>query len=94
MKDRMLSDNKWNNQSDPMSLNNSTPQGSIITQTLFKIMINYLFDHVNSPTQNSIFADDGAIRVKHNIYTNPKENSSVDEWCNKRRFTLSSENAV
>ena len=99
LQDRSLSVKIGNNRSDPMALDNGTPQGSIISPTLFNIMINDLFDHVNSPTQTSKFADDGAIWVKHRDISQIRKKlqsalDGVDQWCNKWGFTLSSEKTV
>lgn len=44
-----------------LSVDNGTPQGSVITPVLFNIMINDMFDTVEGGFMKSLFADDGAL---------------------------------
>lgn len=54
---------------DVASVDNGTPQGSVISPVLFNVMINDMFSDLSLGTGKSLFADDGAIWVKgRNIY--------------------------
>ena len=43
---------------------NGTPQGSVISPTLFTIMIYDIFENIPTGMERSLFADDGAIWKK------------------------------
>jgi len=47
--------------SDPFSLQRGVPQGSVVSPTLFSLMINDLFKEMPEGVQHSLFADDGSI---------------------------------
>ena len=47
--------------STPRHLHSGVPQGSVISPTLFTIMINDIFDQVPPNIQTSLYADDGAM---------------------------------
>ena len=52
--------------SDNNILENGTPQGSIISPTLFNIMIDDLFENIPDNIHTSQFADDGALWTSSN----------------------------
>ncbi len=53
-----------NTHSEPQGLDNGTPQGSILSPTLFNFMINDLFTGIPKEVNTSKFADDGAIWLR------------------------------
>ena len=50
--------------SEPMGIENGTPQGSVISPVLFNVMINDIFQQVPSSFGKSLFADDGVVWKK------------------------------
>ena len=86
--------------SERHSLDNGTPQGSVISPTLFNIMIDDLFEHVTNKNINtSKFADDGAIWVTHRDVSKIRKLlqetlNGVEKWCDKWGFTISPEKTI
>lgn len=80
--------------SDVVSIDNGTPQGSVISPVLFNVMINDMFLDLNQGTGKSLYADDGALWVKgRNIpfITNKmqEELNTVVKWARKWGFKIS-----
>jgi ribonuclease HI len=51
--------------SNQYPLHSGVPQGSVLSPTLFNIMINDIFDGCNPMVQTSLYADDGALWLSH-----------------------------
>lgn len=73
---------------------NGTPQGSVVSPTLFSIMINDIFVNISPDMGRSLFADDGAIwkRGRNIKYVTRKMQegvSQVEEWGIKWGFRFS-----
>ena len=85
LQNRQITVGVENQKSDFYPLENGTPQGSIISPTLFNIMVDDLFEGVSPKISTSKFADDGALWVRiPNIHTSRKLLQSalneVDQW--------------
>ena len=52
-----------NNLSEKYPIKSGVPQGSVLSPTLFTVLINSLFENINSPVETSLFADDGALWI-------------------------------
>ena len=79
--------------SDPVPLDNGTPQGSVISPVLFMVMINDLVVK-NDGMQQSIFADDLAYykagqSLQQLTIAMQEEMDHVHAWCQKWGFTPS-----
>ena len=61
---------------------NGTPQGSVVSPTLFSIMINDIFVNVTVDMRRSLFADDGALRKRGRHVVNKIQDGirRVEEW--------------
>ena len=82
--------------SDQCPLENGTPQGSILSPTLFNIMINDLFEGLSPKINTSKFADDGALWIRtKSIVTSQnllqKSLNKIQQWADKWGFSLNSE---
>lgn len=96
LKDRTIKVKTNEDISDPFELENGTPQGSILSPTLFNIMINDIFDGVSNKVSTSKFADDGALWIR-----SPRSDTcqrylqgalnQVSTWADKWGFQLNSE---
>ena len=80
--------------SEPVHIKNVTPQGSVISQVLFNIMINGIFQEVPQSIGKSLFADDGAIckRGRNIDYLFSQIQKAIDLtvlWANKWGFRIS-----
>lgn len=80
--------------STSVSIENGTPQGSVISPVLFNIMINDIFHQVPSSFGKSLFADDGAVwkrgrNVTHLFGQMQKAVDQVVLWANKWGFRIS-----
>lgn len=85
--------------SEPYQLQNGTPQGSIISPTLFNIMINDIFSKIPKQVKSSQFADDSAIwltgpNLKKLTTTLQKTLNSIEQWTQTWGFTLSSQKTI
>lgn len=70
------------------------PQGSVISPTLFNIMINDLFKNLPSDISHSLYADDGALWITHNsldvaLQTMQEGMNSVQTWSQKWGLEIS-----
>ena len=79
---------------DNYKLENGTPQGSIISPTLFNVMIDDLFKGIPQKVNTSQFADDGALWVSHYdlhtaVETMQTALNKVNEWTQQWGFQLS-----
>ena len=54
-----------NTLSNSHNIHSSVPQGSVVSPTLFNIMINDMFDQCPQEIQKSLYADDGALWFVH-----------------------------
>ena len=84
---RKISVNISNNTSPLYPLHCGVPQGSVLSPTLFSIMINDLFQNIPNKIQTSLFADDGAIWYSHNsiqsaLTTLQLALNQIHVWCN------------
>uniref|UniRef100_A0A3B5R9A6 Reverse transcriptase domain-containing protein n=1 Tax=Xiphophorus maculatus TaxID=8083 RepID=A0A3B5R9A6_XIPMA len=82
------------NFSSRYAVENGTPQGSVCSPILFNIMINDIFDEIDSSIGKSLFADDGALWIRgHNlVYLQKKMQAAilkVEGWANKWGFRMS-----
>ena len=85
--------------SDNYTLDNGTPQGSIISPTLFNIMVNDLFDDVPKEVNTSQFADDGALWLTHHSLDEATKTmqlalNKVSQWTQDWGFQLSTSKTV
>ncbi len=85
-----------NEVSNAIHIENGTPQGSVISPLLFSIMINDLFNQVESEVGKSLFADDGALwkRGRNILYINRTMQEviwKVEEWAFDWGFKFSVE---
>lgn len=76
------------------TVENGTPQGSVCSPVLFNLMINDVFEGVESTVGKSLYADDGALRVRgRNLeYLKKKMQRAigkVEEWTYKWGFKMS-----
>ncbi len=99
LKNRSLSVRVGTTISDTMPLQNGTPQGSIISPTLFNIMIDDLFEEVGKQVSTAKYADDGTLWISHRNPVHIRSQlqrslSVISKWCDKWGFTLSSEKTV
>ncbi len=72
------------------------PQGSVLSPTLFCIMINDIFARVNPPVQCSLYADDGAIWVSQPTQTEAIRIlqgalQTIEEWSQRWGLAISAE---
>ena len=80
--------------SGKFKIENGTPQGSIISPLLFSIMINEVFEEIESGMGFSLFADDGAIwkrgkNLKFIVKKLQEAINRVEEWSYKWGFKFS-----
>ena len=73
-----------NSFSESQNIVNGTPQGSVISPTLFNIMINDLFDKCDY-IEYALYADDGLMMLRTNDLEEGLENMQLDiqkieEW--------------
>ncbi len=76
------------------SIENGTPQGSVISPLLFIMMINDVFATIGENINKSLFADDGALwlrgrNVEYIINKMQTALINVEKWCYKWGFTFS-----
>ena len=82
--------------SDRVSIENGTPQGSVISPTLFLIMVNDVFEGVGVSMGRSLFADDGALwkrgrNVGYVVRKLQEGVDSVERWGLRWSFRFSVE---
>jgi ribonuclease HI len=99
LEDRSLSVRVGKSTSDALLLQNGTPQGSIISPTLFNIMIDDLFHEVSRRVSTAKFADDGTLWIQNRnisrIRTELQQSlDTIGKWCDKWGFKLSLEKTV
>lgn len=80
--------------SDPRLLENGVPQGSVLSVTLFLVVINSVAECVESPVKASLFADDIAIYIKgKSLHSSTeimqKTIDSLTAWSRKTGFKFS-----
>ena len=85
--------------SDSQTLDNGTPQGSVISPLLFLIMINDIPTENNAQSQTSIYADDGSLwRAGGNLkQVNKQLQKQLDDvvaWCDCWGFKISESKTV
>lgn len=91
--DRTFQVRVGNSKSKTFNLNNGTPQGSIISPTLFLIFINDLATNING-LDLSLFADDSAIyksgkNLNHILKDVQAGLDEIDIWCDKWGLKIS-----
>ena len=84
-----------NSHSEKLTLENGTPQGSVISPLLFLVMINDI-PELKKDTRKAIFADDCAIwrsgrDIDQVIQDLQFDLNKIHTWCNKWGFLLSKE---
>ena len=82
--------------SDGTSIDNGTPQGSVISPVLFNIMINDIFQDVGPGFGLSLFADDGAVwkrgrDINHIINKMQAAIDKITDWGSRWGFKISVE---
>ena len=90
-----------NTLSPPLKQEHGLPQGSVISPTLFLIMINDLFSHGPNATQikHSLYADDVAFWCTHNnlnegIKQAQNALNQIQQWCRTWGLTISTSKSV
>ena len=82
--------------SEGTTIDNGTPQGSVISPVLFNVMINDIFQDVGPGFGMSLFADDGAVwkrgrDIKHVSKRMQGALNKITEWGNRWGFKISVE---
>ena len=99
LKDRTINVRCGNTTSPSLKQDHGLPQGSVISPTLFLIMINDIFANTSEHIKYSLYADDVAFWCKHKsldqaITTLQIALTQVEEWCNKWGLTVSTSKTV
>jgi len=99
LKNRSLSVRVGQDISESIAMQNGTPQGSIISPTLFNIMIDDLFKEVSLKISTSKFADDGAMWIRNRSVARIRTElqlslDAIANWCQMWGFTLSPDKTV
>ena len=94
LKDRTFNVRLGNTYSSSYTLDHGLPQGSVLSPTLFLIMINDLFESFHPRFKHSMYADDVAIWYTHSNSTVAYSNmqialKDIQTWCEKWGLTLS-----
>ena len=94
LRDRTIQVRVGGTRSKVVSIENGTPQGSVISPVLFNIMINDIFAKIGGGFGLSLFADDGAIwkrgrNVGFILKQTQKALQTVEEWGNTWGFKIS-----
>ena len=99
LKDREISVRIGSHTSSPYKLKSGVPQGSVLSPTLFTIMINDIFKNLSANISSSLFADDGAIWTTANNLCDALKDiqeavNLITGWTEKWGLTISKEKTV
>ena len=99
LQDRKITVRIGSHSSSPHKLSSGVPQGSVMSPTLFTILINDIFKELPSNIQHSLFADDGAIWSVTDNLSEALENiqealNTIIKWTETWGLTLSKEKTV
>lgn len=88
LKDRHLQAQVEGELSESFEIGAGTPQGAVLSPTIFNIMMYDLPSSVNEPCSQITYADDGTIIMTHHNLTTIVEEmnkclSAVDKWARK-----------
>ena len=94
LKNRQISVRTGAHTSSPHQLKSGVPQGSVLSPTLFTILINDLFENLPTNVQSSLFADDGAIWTTSDNLNEATNNiqealNAIVKWTDSWGLTLS-----
>ncbi len=94
MKDRQIKVRNGHILSDPVTVHNGVPQGSVLSPLLFGVLVNDISQDISSPVKVSQFVDDVAMWSTHvqNKYPTQRIQNAlnkVSKWAEENQFTFS-----
>ena len=96
LRERVIQVKIGSEESESHEVENGTPQGSVISPTLFTIMINDIFENIPIGMGRSLFADDGALwkkggNIDHLVKKLQEGIDQVEKWGAEWGFKFSVE---